>query len=172
MKDNDNNQQRLSEHFTLSEMTRSATALDRGIKNVPSPTQVENLRELCQNVLEPLRKRFGVIRVTSGFRCPELNRAVSGARDSQHTQGEAADIHVTGREMAGKMVLYLRMVVDFDGGGLRPMHHRASGHHGGQGATAPLAAPELPQGREEQAGGAALTQERAIPASPHDKGGS
>lgn len=55
-----------------------------------------------------------MIRVTSGFRCAELNRAVGGAKNSQHTQGEAADIHVTGREMAGKMVLYLRMVVDFD----------------------------------------------------------
>lgn len=104
----------LSEHFSLEEMTRSGVALKMRIDNNPAAEQVENLRQLCTNVLEPIRRRFGVTRITSGYRCPELNRAVGGAPDSQHMRGEAADIHVSGVEAARKMFDYVREHTDFD----------------------------------------------------------
>ena len=68
----------LSEHFSLREMTASGTAMQLNIDNTPDEAQTECLRNLCQQVLEPLRKRFGVIRVTSGFRSKRLNNAVGG----------------------------------------------------------------------------------------------
>ena len=78
----------LSEHFSLEEMTRSGEALRRKIDNEPAAGQVENLRQLCLNVLEPVRRRFGATRITSGYRCPELNEAVGGVADSQHTRAK------------------------------------------------------------------------------------
>lgn len=84
---------KLSEHFTLEEMTASTTAEKRGIENVPDGKAKMALANLCQRILEPVRLRFGYpITVTSGYRCPELNRAVGGARNSQHMTGDAADI--------------------------------------------------------------------------------
>src|SRR3712207_735158 len=67
---------RLTPHFTLEEMTRSATACRYHVDNTPSPEAVHNLRRLCTKVLEPLRKEFGPIRVTSGYRSEWLNRMV------------------------------------------------------------------------------------------------
>lgn len=78
---------RLTKHFCLSEFTRSATAIRYGINNQPSEQQVQRLQALCQQVLEPLRRRFGVIRITSGYRSPELNVRVGGVPNSQHTLG-------------------------------------------------------------------------------------
>lgn len=104
----------MSEHFTLVEFTRSATAMDKGIDNTPSLTVVYRLQQLCLSVLEPLRKRFGVIRVTSGYRCEALNKAVGGVSNSQHVTGEAADIHVTGMEEAKKLAAYIEQSTDFD----------------------------------------------------------
>ena len=75
---------KLSSHFTLEEMCRSGVATRHKIKNIPDVVQTEHLRRLCLNVLEPLRRRFGVIRITSGFRSPELNERVGGVRSSQH----------------------------------------------------------------------------------------
>ena len=104
----------LSPHFRLSEFTRSGAALRLRLENKPTPEAIDNLRLLCQHVLEPLRRRFGVIRVTSGYRSPALNKAVGGATHSQHLTGQAADIHAGGRESLHRMEQYAAEHLPFD----------------------------------------------------------
>nr|UVY17005.1 MAG: Peptidase M15 [Bacteriophage sp.] len=80
-------------YFTLKELTRSATAEAKGIDNTPTPEVEKNLTLLVENVLDPLRNLFGKpITVNSGYRCPELNKAVGGSKTSDHVKGFAADI--------------------------------------------------------------------------------
>ncbi len=80
-------------YFSIQELTKSATAVRKGIDNSPSTQVVENLTALIEMVLDPLREAYGKpIIVTSGYRCEKLNRAVGGAANSQHVKGEAADI--------------------------------------------------------------------------------
>lgn len=80
-------------YFTIDELTKSDTAQSKGIKNIPSKQEEQNLISLIENILDPLREAYGKpIIVTSGFRCKELNKAVGGANTSQHLTGEAADI--------------------------------------------------------------------------------
>lgn len=110
----DNTQTRLSAHFTLEEMCRSGAAIKHHISNTPDKKQTERLRQLCLNVLEPLRRRFGVIRITSGFRSERLNAIVGGADNSQHMRGEAADIHISNMETGRKMYEYIEANLDFD----------------------------------------------------------
>lgn len=87
----------LTEHFTLAEFVRSETAENNHIDNTPSQEVVDNLRALCRNVLEPARTAYGEpIYITSGYRCPALNKAVGGKPTSQHLRGEAADLQVRG----------------------------------------------------------------------------
>lgn len=84
-------------YFTLAELIRSAEAKKRGIDNTPTFEVVEHLRELTEKVLEPMRAAYGMpIKVSSGYRCPELNRAVGGAATSVHQIGYAADLQVGG----------------------------------------------------------------------------
>lgn len=84
---------RITEHFSLSEFTESDTARRRKIDNDPSAEIIVNIISLCEQVLEPLRVKYGSpITVSSGYRSPLLNKAVGGATDSQHMRGEAADI--------------------------------------------------------------------------------
>lgn len=109
-----NMNEKLTEHFSLSEMVRSATAIKLEIINSPTPEDVVRMKALCVNVLEPLRKRFGIIRITSGFRCKALNAAVGGVSNSQHMRGEAADIHVSSLEQAEKMAGYVKDCLVFD----------------------------------------------------------
>jgi hypothetical protein len=80
-------------YFTLKELTRSATATAKGIDNTPTPEVEKNLTLLVENVLDPLREIYGKpITVNSGYRCPELNKAVGGSKTSDHVKGFAADI--------------------------------------------------------------------------------
>ncbi len=86
---------RISPHFQLEEFTRSKTANEKGIKNVPDLEQVQNITALCKTILEPVRKHFGkAVYITSGYRSPELNKAIGGSIYSQHIKGEAADFVV------------------------------------------------------------------------------
>lgn len=95
---------KLTEHFTLAEFVRSETADRKHIDNTPTPDVIENLRALCRDVLEPARLAFGApIYITSGYRCPALNKAVGGKPTSQHLRGEAADLQVRGIDNLRKL---------------------------------------------------------------------
>lgn len=86
---------RLSEHFTLAEFERSATAKANGIDNTCPAQYIPALQQLCKEILEPLRAFAGQpIIIGSGYRCPQLNVKVGGVYASQHTLGEAVDIQV------------------------------------------------------------------------------
>lgn len=107
-------QVQLTKHFTLWEMKRSGTAITLNIKNEPGPEEIRALRALCENVLEPLRRRHGAITITSGYRCRKLNRVVGGAVNSQHLRGEAADIFVPSTETGRKYFEFIRYHTPFD----------------------------------------------------------
>lgn len=80
-------------YFTIDELTASATARKKGLKNIPNEEERLNLIALVAAVLDPLRERYGKpIIVTSGYRCAALNKCVGGVTGSQHRKGEAADI--------------------------------------------------------------------------------
>jgi len=87
-------------YFSISEMLKSDTAIKQRLWNGAPKEAEENLRALVDEVLDPLREAYGrPIRVTSGYRCPKLNRLVGGSPNSQHMRGEAADIRpVIGNE--------------------------------------------------------------------------
>ena len=88
---------KLSEHFSLEEMIKSQTGSRKGIDNTPGPEVVENLKQLCENVLEKIRIHFGrPVTVNSGYRGPKLNKAIGGVKNSQHLTGQAADIEIAG----------------------------------------------------------------------------
>lgn len=106
--------EQLTAHFNLREFTISATAVRHGIDNVPPEAARERLLVLCREVLEPLRRCFGVIRITSGYRCRDVNRLVGGSPSSQHVAGEAADISVGSDEVGRKMYDFVRTRLDFD----------------------------------------------------------
>ena len=108
-------------HFTLSEFFRSSTAEKNGIKNEPSidarATIVRNINLLVDNVLDPVRDMVNTpIIITSGYRCPQVNRLVGGVDNSQHMSGCAADFHVGGftPSMMHQVFLYIFNTLEFD----------------------------------------------------------
>lgn len=107
---------RLSKNFTLEELCASQTAKDKDIRNVPSTQQVCNLAALVHHVLQPLREAMGeAIKIGSGFRCQALNRAVGGVTNSQHMNGEAADLCIDGDKVKGrKWFTWIQSHCDFD----------------------------------------------------------
>lgn len=83
----------MGKYFTINELTKSSTAQRLHIDNTPSQNVKDNLTKLIDNILDPLRELYGKpIVVNSGYRCPKLNKAVGGARNSQHLIGQASDI--------------------------------------------------------------------------------
>ena len=107
----------LSEHFTLAELTKTKT----GIENVPNEEQVNNLKRLC-GWLEQLRRRWNnlygegddPIIINSGFRSPEVNKAVGGATLSNHLTGCAVDIRCIGIEQALRYAAILLDISDLN----------------------------------------------------------
>jgi len=88
---------RLSENFTLDELIKSQDAIRFGIDNNPNVQQIEALRVLCINILQPIRNFFKMpVSVSSGFRSVELCEKIGSSAKSQHTQGEAADFEIFG----------------------------------------------------------------------------
>ena len=85
----------LSDHFSLAEFTKSQTAIRKGIKNDPNDAAIENMRLLCENILEPVRQHYDIpFTLNSGFRCLALNEAVGSSSRSQHVTGQAADFEI------------------------------------------------------------------------------
>lgn len=108
---------RISLHISYGEATRSQTAVRLGIDNTPNAAQLTAMRAVAAACFEPARVHFGVpIGVSSFYRCPELNRAIGGSRNSQHKKGEAVDLDadlyggLTNRELFD----WLRAHVPFD----------------------------------------------------------
>ena len=88
---------KLSDNFSLNELTKSQTAERKGIDNTPGPNHQENLKSLCEMILQPVRDHFGqVVSVSSGYRSPELCVAIGSSTQSQHAKGEAADFEIFG----------------------------------------------------------------------------
>jgi zinc D-Ala-D-Ala carboxypeptidase len=85
--------EKLSDHFLLSELVFSYEAQRRGLSNDPADeATLDNLKFLATHVLEPIRAKFGPFAPTSGYRSPAVNKAVGGVPRSQHAVGQAADI--------------------------------------------------------------------------------
>ena len=103
----------LSTNFSLKELTRSDTAIRKGIDNTPDEEQLINLTHLAIFILQPVRDKHGSTTVNSGLRVLELNRAIGSSDTSQHRKGEAADIEcaaISNLELAK----WIRDNLDFD----------------------------------------------------------
>ena len=87
----------LSANFTLKELTKSDTATRLGLDNTPDEATIENLKLLCENVLQPVRDHFGKpVTINSGYRSSESNAAVGGSKTSDHCKGQACDLEIDG----------------------------------------------------------------------------
>ena len=105
----------LSPHFTLEALCKSDYALRSGIENsTADPAIIENLRRLCERVLEPMRAHYGVpFEPNSGYRCLALNRAIGSQDNSQHVKGEAVDIEIPGMPNYD-LALWISQTLEFD----------------------------------------------------------
>ena len=108
---------KLTANFTLDELIKSQVAERKGINNNPSPEQIENLKALAVNILQPIRSHYNeALKISSGFRCAELCIAIGSSVNSQHVadnDAAAADFEIPGvdnRELAK----YIRSELEFD----------------------------------------------------------
>ena len=103
-----------SPNFGLSEFTKSQTALRYGIDNSPDDSEIDSLRRLTANILQPVRQHFGrPVRISSGFRCLELNSRIGSKPKSQHVTGHAADFEIPGRSNFS-VAKWIQDNLDFD----------------------------------------------------------
>jgi D-alanyl-D-alanine dipeptidase len=109
---------KISQHLSLSEVTRSDSAKRHGIDNTPTAEHLENFKLLAEKVFEPIRGHFGVpIHISSGYRSKALNQFVKGSLSSQHCKGEAIDIDMDGSSngVTNKMIFdFIKEKLDFD----------------------------------------------------------
>lgn len=111
----------LTKHFHLNEFARSSTAARLGIDNTIPEAYIPNIKNLCEQVLEPLRENIrSPVIISSGYRCAALNKAVGGVWNSQHMTGEAADIQTAsprgevGERTLGEWALWITDNCCFD----------------------------------------------------------
>ena len=84
----------ITKNFSMEELVASNTARMKGIDNTPDKEIEARLVQLAQQVLQPLRDSYGKpIKISSGYRCQALNKAIGGVSTSQHLKGEAVDIN-------------------------------------------------------------------------------
>ena len=106
----------LSKNFSLKELTASQTADRHGISNNPSEDHMDNLKKLCDNVLQKVRDHYGkVVSVSSGYRSPELCVKIGSSMKSQHAKGQAADFEIFGKFNTYQMAPPERPQVDPSG---------------------------------------------------------
>ena len=108
---------KLTENLSLAEVTKSATAIRKGITNTPSATHLIALKEVSKNIFQPCREHFGKpLAVTSGYRSEALNEAINGSKNSQHSKGEALDLDadVFGGFSNAELFNYIKDHLDFD----------------------------------------------------------
>ena len=103
----------LSRNFSLQELTKSDTAIRKGIDNEPNADQIDKLKALCENILQPVRDQFGRVKVTSGYRSPELCVAIGSSLTSQHSKAEAVDFECLGVDNA-EVADWVKMNCDVD----------------------------------------------------------
>lgn len=102
-------------YFTIEELTRSTTATAKGIDNTPTPEIKANLERLVDKVLDGLREIYGKpITVNSGYRCPELNKAVGGSKTSDHMNGFSVDITASCKKENAILFQIIKDNFDFD----------------------------------------------------------
>jgi zinc D-Ala-D-Ala carboxypeptidase len=108
--------ERISEHISYREAIKSNTATRLGIENIPDDYQVTNMVGVAHHVFEPLREYVGgPIKITSFFRCEDLNQAIGGSSRSQHCQGRAIDLDDTfGHKTNAEMYHYIKENINFD----------------------------------------------------------
>ena len=104
---------RLSKNFALSELTKSATAERLGVDNTPNLYHLVSLTHLAINILQPVRDKFGVITINSGYRSPALNAKVGGSKASQHCNGQAGDFESFSTPNPD-LALWISKNLDFD----------------------------------------------------------
>lgn len=84
---------KLSPNLSLAEVTKSATAIKRGIVNAPTQEHLQNLKLVAEHVFQPIREHFGKpLAVSSGYRSEQLNALIGGSKTSQHSLGQALDL--------------------------------------------------------------------------------
>ena len=108
---------RLSKNFTLKELTYSATALRLGIDNKPTKEGVMKLTLLATELLQPLRNEVGSIRITSGYRSPQLSEVIGSSSNSQHCRYEAVDMQFVQRNKMDNLSIYNTLIeldLDYD----------------------------------------------------------
>ena len=102
---------KLSKNFSLKEMLATST----GVANVPTDKDIDNMKLLAEKILQPVRDYMGIpIRINSGYRSAQVNKAVGGSRTSQHSKGEAADLNAGNRTLNKKMYEFIRDNLDYD----------------------------------------------------------
>ena len=103
----------LSRNFSLQELIKSDTAVRLDIDNNPNADQIEKLKLLCENILQPVRDHFGRVKVTSGYRSVELCMAIGSSANSQHAKSEAADFECLGVDNA-ELADWIKNNLDYD----------------------------------------------------------
>ena len=108
---------KLSKNFTLQELIKSNTALRLGIDNTPSKEGIMKLTILATSVLQLLRDRIGALRITSGYRSPQLSEAIGSSSNSQHCRYEAVDLQCVKRGRMDNLLIYQTLIdldIDYD----------------------------------------------------------
>lgn len=106
---------KLTKNFELKEFTSSPTAKKYNISNTPPELVVENLKSLCEHILQPIRDKVEKpVEINSGYRCLELNKKVGGVPTSQHVLGCACDFKIDGMTSYEIAEVVLELKLPFD----------------------------------------------------------